>query len=96
MDLSVSVINHLIALQNHHIKIINNNNEIIAKILREISAISSRRKEINKNLVDYFAKEMWLSNCLIILMIPSRLVLYVDFINEAYSFILSSEFGQSL
>jgi energy-coupling factor transporter ATP-binding protein EcfA2 len=56
MDLQVSVKNQIIELQNYHLDIIQNNNGIIDKVLREISAISSRRRELNRKLVDHFAK----------------------------------------
>lgn len=62
MDLQVSVKNQINELQNYHLDIIQNNNRIIDKVLREISVITSRRKELNKKLVDHFAKEMWSNN----------------------------------
>ena len=62
MDLQVSVKNQITELQNYHLDIIQNNNRIIDKVLREISVLTSRRKELNKKLIDHFAKEMWLNN----------------------------------
>lgn len=62
MDLPVSILNELTMLQDNHLRIIRNNNKIISEILGEINSISSRRREINKELVDHFAKQMWLSN----------------------------------
>ena len=58
----VSIKNVLLELQQVHLDIIINNNLILKNIGKGIQTISNQRKSINRQLVEHFAKKMWIDN----------------------------------
>ena len=62
MEISVSILNNLLALQQVHLDVINNNNQILVNINKAIGDIVTRRKNLNKKLIEHFAKQMWIDN----------------------------------
>ena len=62
MEHSVSIGSELLSLQQTHLDVFKNNNQIISRIEEEIQSISARRKSLNRDLAEHFAKQMWIDN----------------------------------
>ncbi|MDP3043918.1 MAG: hypothetical protein Q8N93_00710, partial [Bacillota bacterium] len=62
MEHSVSIGSELLSLQQTHLDVFKNNNQIISRIEEEIKSISARRKSLNRDLAEHFAKQMWIDN----------------------------------